>query len=783
MKKAHLLVLCLILFFFAQAQQPDSSHAARPRVGVVLGGGGAKGAAHIGVLKYMEELGIPVDYITGTSMGSIMGGMYALGYSADELADLIASLNWSVYMRNSIDRRYMSIANKQNGRSYQLIMPFGADVIKEELKGRRTKRLPLISTLPSAFVGGSHLINLFNNLSVGYQDSISFDSLPIPFACVATDLLTGDGVVLREGRFAQAIRSSMAIPGVFSPVAMGDKLLVDGGLANNFPVDVCKDMGAEIIIGSEVADEMMTDPNAYYSLPQLLSQLMNVLVKGDRFENQKLCDLYIHPDISGYNMLSFSHDAIDTLVARGYREAQKYRDEFLAIKQRLDPYGPVGNRLQAEPAVNLYADTIRLSSITMTGISDDEKNWLLNKCDLETGFPITGEDIEKAVSVFLGTGYYSDITYTLQVERHKGDTIKSLRMREEYDWYHINFNFVLAKPHNFSFGFRYDTEESAALGIGVGFNQNRMGGFKALFGLRLCYNPRLSADLSLNARGLGSAHLAMDVRQNTLDVYDYDKLRLSAVTHQVYTQFYFSEFHLRDFSCSVGVDNEYTSFRSAVVNDPNDAFAKQAGTDNNAVGLFARFLFDSKDDEYFPTKGSMSYLDLAWRSNTVRGVPLSETFKESTFGHILFNFQSYFTPNHGSLTIIPQFYSRAVIGESAYPTYYNLVGGTVKGRYFAHHLPYVGIVRLTSVGDMVGIVRCDFDWNIVGNHHLVLKANALRSTSEEYDFFKVSQDDFNDYGFSIGYAFNSLLGPMSLDMNWSRHTHAWSVYASVGYDF
>ena len=158
-------------------------------------------------------------------------------------------------------------------------------------------------------------------------DSIDFRQLLIPFCCVATNILTGDSVILDHGCFPKAIRASMAIPGVFSPVEWNGQLLADGGMVNNFPVDLCLNMGADYVIGIELNEELRTSPEDMKSLPQQLSQYLSIAVQNNRNENRQLCDIYMHPDITGYNMLSFSKSAIDTMVMRGYECAKSHHNE------------------------------------------------------------------------------------------------------------------------------------------------------------------------------------------------------------------------------------------------------------------------------------------------------------------------------------------------------------------------------------------------------------------------------------------------------------------------
>ena len=227
MRSLAVLVLSLFVALCSQAGE-------RRKVGVVLSGGGAKGMAHIGVLKVIERAGIPVDYVVGTSMGAIVGGLYSIGYDATTLDSLVRRQDWRYLLSDMVEPRNQSMREKYNQSTYLLSRPI-------------IRSTGLVAE--GGLISGHNLANLFSWLTVGYHDSISFDNLPIPFACVATDMVDYSEVVFRSGWLSQAMRASMAIPGVFTPVRIDSMVLVDGGLKNNYPVDVARDMGADVIIG------------------------------------------------------------------------------------------------------------------------------------------------------------------------------------------------------------------------------------------------------------------------------------------------------------------------------------------------------------------------------------------------------------------------------------------------------------------------------------------------------------------------------------------------------
>lgn len=224
-----LIVFCLIC--------PDTL-GQRKKVGVVLSGGGAKGVAHIGVLKVLEEAGIPIDYISGTSMGAIVGGLYAVGYNAKALDSLVRMQNWPFLLSDKVYRFNQPFTEKESNEKYLISLSFSQE------KGL---------SVPAGFVSGQNIYNLFSELTIGFHDSIPFRDLPIPFACVSANMIDGKEVVMDKGILPLAMRASMAIPGVFAPVTIDSMVLVDGGISNNFPVDVAKNMGAEITIGVDLS--------------------------------------------------------------------------------------------------------------------------------------------------------------------------------------------------------------------------------------------------------------------------------------------------------------------------------------------------------------------------------------------------------------------------------------------------------------------------------------------------------------------------------------------------
>ncbi len=318
-------ILCLLAILLMVPLQVDG----RKKVAVVLSGGGAKGVAHVRALKVIEEAGIPIDYVVGTSMGAIVGGLYSIGFTSDQLDSIVRCQDWKHLLSDATDRTNKSLLSREKSEKYIVSVPFDKQP-KEALTG--------------GVIKGRNIAILFSQLTEGYHDSIDFNTLPIPFACVAYNLVDGSEVVFHRGVLAEAIRASMSIPGAFTPVRKGNMMLVDGGMANNYPVDVARRMGADYIIGVDVQDTLRS-ADKLTTLPNVVGQIVNLMVENKYDENVEKSDVHIKVDVSGYSATSFTAQAIDTLLVRGEDAARSQWDNLLALKRNKlnlsDDFSPV----------------------------------------------------------------------------------------------------------------------------------------------------------------------------------------------------------------------------------------------------------------------------------------------------------------------------------------------------------------------------------------------------------------------------------------------------------
>lgn len=416
---AFVLIFLVKLTAFAQA-----SKVKEPKIGLVLSGGGAKGMAHVGVLRYMEKAGIRPDYIVGTSMGSVIGGMYALGYSADELEAIIRSSDWELIVSNRVGFNDISFEEK-------------------EYYNRYIVELPVVGTkvgFPSGLIEGQKLSETLHYYTWPANEIKNFDSLPIPFRCVATDVRNGEGIVIKSGSLQDALRASLAIPTFFTPFDMDSTLAVDGGVVNNFPVDVVKEMGADIVIGVNVSDEDFIDPKELGSFAAILMQIAMSKSYSKLIENIKNTDIYIKPDLKNNSTGSFGK--YDEILRLGDAAGQQYYERFKALADSLGINRPtLGIGLEVAP--------IRISKIEVSGNKLFSDMLITSKLGIGEGELVTRNQVRDGISRVFGINGFYKVDYSL-LKQDDGSHILQIR--------------TLEKPKNLLFAsFHYDNEFSVGL--------------------------------------------------------------------------------------------------------------------------------------------------------------------------------------------------------------------------------------------------------------------------------------------------------------------------------
>ena len=744
----------------------------RPTVALVLSGGGAKGAAQVGAIKYIEELGIPVDFVCGTSIGGLVGGMYALGYKADELEALFTSQDWSVMLTDRVAAKFIPYSTKVDRATYLLTLPFWRPApkeadrpgrIREALRGQEDEDFQDVfeqprgaASLPSGYAFGFNVLNLLSSLSVGYQDSLSFSKLPIPYACVAGDMVTSNAKYWGEGSIVTAMRSTMSIPGLFDPVRTGNMVLVDGGVRNNFPTDLAKAVGADLLIGIELSDAR-PDYEDIDNIGSLLGQFITMLGRDSFSKNVGKTDVFIKPVLSEYNMLSFNSEAVDTMLLRGYAAAAAQRDGLLAIREK------TGRASAATPhATDLARTPVALSGIEYDGLDETDARRMTRLTGLDPATPLTKAAIDEAMARLQASGALESVSYSLYGTQEP---------------YKLVFHCQKAPVHNFSLGLRADSEEGAALLFRAGLWANRLSGSKLSLTARLGQNMKGALHYSLDFGDLPTLNLDLSMTRyrGSLGARG-EKLK--------YDVAYWA--HREDFYIS-GVNWTRLDFRAGIAHKgyslmPQTVFARDLEVfgiplKSSYIGTYIQGNYYTLDDPYFPKRGISLHLLADY--DFVR-------IGRSDFSPVLscdLDFRGAF-PISSRLSFLPEVHLRSIshFGEKMVDglIHTNFAGGVLAARYTEDQLPFFGVNHVLEVDDYVTDVTMELRYNPVDKLYLSALAGVIITDNEIPGLFKDPLPDI--FAFGAQAAYDTIVGPVKFNVHWSN-TQGWGAYLGVGFDF
>lgn len=746
----------------------------RPIVGVVLSGGGAKGAAEVGALKYIEEMGIPIDFVCGTSIGGLVGGFYALGYRAADLEELFRSQDWSVMLTDRVAPEYIPYQTKMNRATYLLSFPFHypkgqpekveyrfRERVRKEIEGRGKERAgaaDLISSLPSGYAYGFNVNNLLSSMSVGYQDSISFAKLPMPFVCVAGDMVSSKAKNWGSGSITTAMRSTMSIPGLFDPVRTGRMVLVDGGVRNNFPADIARAVGVDYLIGIELSDAR-PDFEEINNIGDILGQFITMLGTDSFNKNVGKSDVFIKPDIHEYNMLSFNREAVDTMLQRGYSAAAAQRDGLLAIQAKVGRNAKAASHARA---IDLSKQPVRLSAIEYDGISDADSRRVARLTGLDVSVPLDKEAIDAAMSRLQASGAFETVTYSLYGAEAP---------------YRLVFHCTPAPVHSFGLGLRADSMDGASLLVGVGLNMRRLSGSKVDFRARIGQNLRFTAHYALDLNDLPTLNVAASVARyrGQLGAYD-DRLKndVSYMTHR--EEFYISGLNWTRMDIRAGLAHKAYSL------SPNTPFARSlqeqgVSLSSSYIGPYMQGVLYTFDDINFPRRG----LSLKFRADYDFIRPGIAGFTPVlTTGVDL----RVAVPLGSNWALLPDVRLRGIshFGEEVVDGLFhtNFAGGALAARYAEDQLPFFGVNTLLATGDYLVDVVMEARWNPLKNLYFSALAGVLQYDDSIGALVRDLRPDV--WAFGLEAAYDTVVGPVKFNLHWSN-IHKWGAYISLGFDF
>ena len=395
--KAILLSGLILFSSLAGIAQEPAPAKKRPTLGLALQGGGALGLAHVGVITWMEEHHIPVDYVAGTSMGGLVGGVYATGHNATELRQVVNSINWDQVMAGQTPFDDLSFRRKEDSRDYPNSLEFG---LRKGLQ------------FPAGFNSGQQVLLILDKVAAPYSEVKSFNDLPIPFACVATDLVSGKAKVFHNGSLSVALRSTMSLPGIFSPVRDDGAIYADGGLLQNLPVQVAKGMGADVVLGVHLAEETLK-PDANLSSFAVLGQSISVMISANELESMEMADVLLSVPVQKWGALSFN-DA-DAIIKAGY-DAAAAKSKVL-LTYAVDDV--TWNHYIAERNSRRITATPVPTFVAVKGVNEDLSQKVEAQMADLVGKPVNYNELDAAIMRLKGTGRYSTLSYGFVVQNGK----------------------------------------------------------------------------------------------------------------------------------------------------------------------------------------------------------------------------------------------------------------------------------------------------------------------------------------------------------------------------
>ncbi len=734
MARRSLSILLFISFgiFFLKPNvlrsQDQTTKQGKLKIALVLSGGGAKGFAHIGVLKVLEEEGIPVDLIVGTSIGSLVGGIYSIGYSADELEKLVKSMNWETTLSDDVNRAFLSRNDQQLKQRYVFSLPINGKL-----------------SLPQGVIKGQNVLNILCGLAGNVPVDADFSKFPISFACIATNLETGKEVILRNGFLPTAMFSSMAIPVAFQSFDYNGQLLVDGGVVNNFPTDVAKRMGADIIIGVDIRRDYY-DRKSLNSFNNVIGQLVNFFDHAKDTINKSLCNIIIKPDISGFSVSSFNKQAVDSLILRGEHAAREVLPQLKELKEKYQLQYHQKQRNLVKP------DRWYITDVSFTGTHHLESDFLMKTLGIDLPGYYSANEIKAAIDKLYGLGGFDRIYYEL-IDNEQGKT--------------LNLNISTKRFFSQNVGFKANTTDGAAILI-----NSTQRNYSNIFGYlsasaEVSVNPEINLTAETNKTNLPTLGLNLKGKYQNYNIFDDgEKLFKANVFHSAASVYFYQPFMHR-FSLGMGIQEEY--FRGNIFTKINTTEAP-GKIDFFLTNAYSYLSFDNMDDFYFPTKGSNTYAEFSLITDLHHNSSIKPTVMLKSRNVL---------PLDENVSLLLDVYGRAMFKPDFPLARMTLVGGEPYTQYFNYHFPFVGLPALSIAQNYTYIGLAGLRFRLTNAQY----ASFLFNTMWQDSNMLLTNDVTTTYGIGLRYSIKSFLGPLELTLGYSGSTEKPTFSASFGYWF
>lgn len=718
------------------------------KVGLVLSGGGAKGLAHIGALKVIEEAGIRIDYIGGTSMGAIVGALYASGYTARQLDSIFNVVDFNTLIQDDIPRSAKTFYEKDESEKYAITLPFDDFNVG----------------FPSGLSKGQNVYNLLSKLTGHVHNVSDFSKLPIPFFCVATDVETGKGKVLDKGYLPRAITASGALPSLFSPVVINDTVFVDGGVVNNYPVDEVRAKGMDVIIGVDVQDSLRTR-DEMSSAFEVLVQINNYRTINDMVKKRKKTDIYIHPEIDDFSVVAFSEGK--KIVASGETAAGLVRQKLdsVAAKQKIKPKTEVKF---------LKRKSVFIKAVDIQGTENYTRSYVLGKLKLRINTETTYERFNEGVNNLSATGNFQDINYRFREDENGKFTVE-FTLRENPSKMALRF------------AAHYDDLYRTAALINITrkrlFTNNDIASFDFKVGDNIRYDFNYYIDkgyywsIGLNShfnffdKDVPYEFVSPEIsEQNNVPINEIN-LEYGDLTNQLYVETLFR----RTFLLGLGIEHKWLRYLSPTIGIDENENRRTVFENTNFFSTYGYLKYDTFDNTFFPNSGIYFEGDFHFY---VFAEGMDPSFDQFSIAQAKVAYAHSFSDKFSAQISTEGGFK---IGGKDTRSLDFFLGGYGYKR-LNNIIPLYGYEALDLRGDTYLKSSLTFDYEIFKKNHISLSANISNVGD---DLFSTGQwaDGIDYSGFAAGYGLDTFLGPLEVKYSFSPEIDESVWYVSVGFRF
>jgi len=748
--KSFLIVILLLITANTNVFAQDKP-VKEPKVGLVLSGGGAKGFAHIGVLKVIDSLGIRVDYIAGTSMGAIIGSLYASGYSGKQLDSIFSVIDFDKILSDEIPRAAKTFYERENNEKYAVILPFNKFKVQ----------------LPSALSRGQNTFNLLSKLTLHVSDINDFSKLPIPFFCIATNIETGQPVILDKGILAQSIKASGAFPSLFQPVIIDEQLLIDGGVTNNYPVDELRAKGMDVIIGVDVQDGLVNKSDLS-SAPAILFQINNFRTITNMKVKAPKTDIYIKPDITKFNVVSF--DDGEKIIKNGEIAAKLKSLE-------LDQLAKSQTKRRPEFIKPSTTDSLQINQILFKGLENYTISYVLGKLKLKPFEKISYERFISGANNLVGTNNFDNFTYKLVPTVFDGisgfDLITELKETK--------------KTASLKFGLHYDGLYKSALLSNVTKKQllfkSDIISLDLIVGDNVRYNFEYYIDkgfywsVGLNSRynefntDVAAASLLTPEDLSMASVNKLD-IKVSDLTNRFFLQTQYKN----DLTLALGAEHKrYKITSETVLSTENQD--RTIFDNSDYVSTFANLRFDSFDNKYYPNEGFYFNSDFHLY---LYSSDFNKNFSEFSIINADLGYAHAITSKL-SANVVAEAGAKINAKEN---NYLDFVLGGYGNNFINNFRSFYGYDYLSLPADSFIKATVNFDYEIFNKNHITIAANYANIDDNLFSSDDIEWFSLPDYsGYALGYGIETFLGPIEAKFTFSPETNKSYWFFNLGFWF